>query len=249
MKTVKLVVAIAAVVVLQTPAFATQPGAYGNGGVVIANTISGNFAVGQNGTSTSFAQNAEAGTAKVTAMVSHTNGYGAVNAGIKGDTTTNSSGHAYNISSGTGNGTASSIGSVNAGVSGVVAIQGVTNGFNGGHASTQSNNQVDAATNQGSYVVGQTGSGFDTQIRYSRINESVAALVGTTGGTRSTTVIIADQKSGYAGGASRTGVVQIADSTGMLQNMNAAGLANIGASGTFFAKAGLSANTYHVSAP
>jgi hypothetical protein len=250
MKTVKLVVAVAVVAALQTTAFATQPSASGSGGVVIANTVSGNFAVGQNGASTSYAQNSEAGTAKVTAMANYTNGYGAVNAGVKGETTTSSAGNAYNISSGTGNGTASSIGSVNAGVSGVVAIQGVTTGRNGGNASTQSNNQVDAATNQGSYVAGATKSGFETQIQYSRTYESIAAPAGTTGGTRIATVSIADQKSGYASGDSRTGVVQLADSvTGVLQNMNAAGLANIGASGMFFAKAGLSADTGIVSAP
>lgn len=245
MNTAKLASVLAVALSLQSAAFATQPSASGSGGVSIANTISGNFAVGQTGSSTSYAANNEAGTAKVTALANYTKNYGAVNAGIAGDTTSTSSGAAYNVSSGNGNGTASSIGSVNTGVHGVVAIHGVTTGFNGGNSNTQSNNQVDAGTNQGSYVDGSTKSGFNTQIQYSHSSSSAAAPAGSFGGVHSASVSVADQKTGYASGASVTGVLK--DAAG--KDMNAAGLANIGAAGQFFAKAGLSGSTGTVTAP
>ena len=240
MKTVKLSLVLALALSVQSVAFATEPSASGSGGVSIANTISGNFAVGQNGSATSYAENKQAGTASVKALANFTGNYGAVNAGITGTTTSDSAGMAYNTSTGTGNGTASSVGSVNTGVHGAVAIHGVTTGFNGGNSSTQSHDQVDAGTNQGSYVIGQTKSGFDTQIQYARTSSSAAAPVGTHGGSQSASVSIADQKTGYASGATTTGA---------LAGMNAAGLANIGASGVFFAKAGLSTSTGTVSAP
>lgn len=240
MKSAKLALALAISLSAQSAAFATQPSASGSGSVSIANTVSGNFAVGQNGSATSFAQNNEAATAKVTAMANSTPYHTAVNAGVIGKTTSESYGQAFNVSTGTGNGTASSVGSVNTGVQGAVAIHGVTTGFNGGNAITRSNNQVDAGTNQGSFVGGNTQSGFDTQIQYVRSATYTASPAGTTGGTRTSGVGIADQKSGYAGGST---------SMGALDGMNAAGYANIGASGQFFAKAGLAASTGTVSAP
>ena len=240
MNTTKFAIALAAALSVHAAAFATQPSASGCGCVAIANTISGNMSVGKNGSSTSFAQNNEAASAKITAMTSSTPNYGSVSAGISGATTTDSFGKAYNISTGSGNGTASSIGSANAAVHGTVAIHGVTTGFNGGSAGTQSNNQVDAGRNDGSYVAGQTTSGFDTQINYTRTIESIGPRAGTSGGTNSVTVGVADQKTGYVSGAS---------TTGRIDGLNAAGIANIGAAGQFFAQAGLAASTGVVSAP
>jgi hypothetical protein len=240
MSTTKLAVALAAALTVHATAFATQPSASGCGCVAIANTISGNMAVGKNGSSTSFAQNNEAASAKITAMTSNTPNYSNVSAGISGATTTDSFGKAYNISTGSGNGTASSVGSANTAVHGTVAIHGVTTGFNGGIASTQTNNQVDAGTNQGSYVVGQTMSGFNTQINYTRTVEAIGPMAGTTGGTNSAAVSVTDQKTGSVSGA---------NSSGKIDGLNAAGYANIGAAGQFFAKAGLAASTGVVSAP
>jgi hypothetical protein len=104
----------------------------------------------------------------VTATRSYTPGYGSVNAGVTGETTTNSAGKAYNVSTGSGSGSASSAGYAAAGVQGRAAIQGVTQGFTGGASGTQSANVTHAGTNQGSYVLGQTLSGFDTQVHYAR---------------------------------------------------------------------------------
>lgn len=240
MSTTKFAFALTAAFTVHATAFATEPSASGCGCVAIANTISGNLAVGKNGSSTSFAQNNEAASAKITAMTSNTPNYSNVSAGISGATTTDSSGKAYNVSTGSGNGTASSVGSANAAVYGNVAIHGVTTGFNGGSAFTLTNNQVDAGTNQGSYVVGQTMSGFNTQVNYTRMAESIGPKAGTTGGTHSAAVSITDQKTGYVSGA---------NSSGKLEGMNAAGYANIGAAGQFFAKAGLAASTGVVAAP
>jgi hypothetical protein len=53
-------------------------------------------------------------------------------------------------------------------------------------------------------------------------------------------VSVSDEKTGYASGA---------NASGALDGMNAAGIANIGSSGGFFAKANLGAGTGRITAP
>jgi hypothetical protein len=206
-------------------ACATQPSAGGSGTVAIGNTVKGNFSAGSNGSATSYAQNAEAATAGITALANNTPHYTQVNAGITGATTTDSSGKAYNVSTGSGSGSAMSSGYADTSVQGALGIHTVTSGFNGGNAGTQTNNQIVAGTNQGSYVSGQTLSGFDVQLNYAKSGGGVS---------------IADTKSGYASGA---------NSSGALAGMNAAGIASLGASGQFFTTVKLSAGTGNVTAP
>ena len=62
----------------------------------------------------------------------------------------------------------------------------------------------------------------------------------TIGGTQSKAVEVWGANSGYASGA---------NTSGALENMNAAGIANIGASGSYFGKTNVSGSTGYVSAP
>ena len=217
----------------QHTASATEPFAGGSGNVSIGNNIKGNFSVGSNGSATSYAHNSELASAKITATASHTPNFSSVNAGISGATTTESFGKAYNVSTGSGTGSASSAGSASADVNGKLGIHGVTTGFNGGGSGTTTSNAIHAGTNQGSYVAGQTVSGFDVEVNYSKQNSYV-------NGGYSKTVTVSDSKTGYASGN---------NSYGALEGMNAAGVANIGADGWFFAKTRLQGQTGTVSAP
>jgi hypothetical protein len=203
---------------VQFTAFAHDPVASGTGAVSVRSTVAGGIAVGTNGASTSFAQNSEAASASVSATATHNPRFTNVNAGISGATSTSSFGTAVNVTTGYGFGSAFSTGSADTSVAGSTAIHGVTGGFNGGYAGTHTDNVVIAGPNSGSYVAGQTVSGFDTQLSYSR----------------SAGASLSAQSTGYASGA---------NASGALEGMNAAGISNIGSSGSFFATGGLSATT------
>ncbi|EGF33581.1 hypothetical protein IMCC9480_3592 [Oxalobacteraceae bacterium IMCC9480] len=206
---------------------ATEPSASANGNVAIQNTIRGNISLGTNGTSTSFARNTEAATAKVGTSANHQPDFSKVNAGTSGQASTDSFSKAYNVSTGSGQGSASSTGSAGTLIAGNAAIHGVTQGLNGGNASVQTDNRIVAGTNQGSYAEGQTKSGFDLQLHYNR-NAGPAS------------VSISDDKSGF---------VSAANTSGALKEMNAAGMAGIGAAGQFFVRANLAGSTGSTSAP
>ena len=218
---------------LHTGANATQPSAAIGANVAIQNTVNGKFAVGNNGTSLSSAHNSEAASASIAASANASPHFGVDNTAISAATSTDSAGNAYNISTGTGIGSASAIGGATTAVQGGVAIHGVTNGFNGGSAETTTSHAIFATTNQGSYVAGQTKAGIDVQLHFAQSVASTYAPDGTNGIGRSANVSIADQRTGYASGATVSGA---------LDGMNAAGLANIGASGAFFARAGMAAS-------
>lgn len=213
-------------------ASATQPTAGAAGNVSIVNTNAGSMSVGSNGRSTSYAANSESSHASVTSTASYRPGYSAVNAGVSGSTKTTSAGMAYNVSSGSGTGGAVSQGSTGAGVGGAVGINSVTNGFNGGGSGTTSSNNIAAGANQGSYVSGQTLSGFTTQIHYDKAASS-APVAGYIGGTKNANVSISTLTNGYVSGA---------NTSGALNGMNAAGIANIGAAGQFFTHTDLTGN-------
>jgi hypothetical protein len=230
--------AITALVTLPA-AHATQPASRGLGAATIASAVSGKFSTGSNGTSASYAQNSESATASVTASRSHAPDYRAVNAGISGATRTDSHGIAFNVSTGAGTGSATSSGFADTSVKGATAIAGVTGAANGG-AGTRTTNLIQAGSNQGSYVEGSTLSGFDAQLNYSRSVTVTPPHNGMAGGTRSATTSLHSQTTGYASGA---------NATGALESLNAAGIANIGASGYFFGKTHLSAQSGAVTAP
>lgn len=221
-------------------AAATEPHASAAGGVSIQSNVGGGFSLGTSGSALSYAQNTQAATAAVGATASYAPGFNSVTAGVNGATTSASYGQAYNVSSGSGSGSASSQGSVGTWVHGMESIHGVTNGFNGGASGTYSHDVIQAGTNQGSYVAGQTASGFDSQVHYERAGGWTPAPVGAYGGGASSQVGISTANTGYAGGTN-TG--------GALAQMNAAGIANIQSSGYFFGNANLSAGTGTVSAP
>lgn len=243
MKTNKLVTTLSigvAALLFQVTSSATQPGAIGYGAVAVHGNVNGNFSIGANGAATSYAQNKEAATAKITAVTGSTPYHQTVMAGVSGATTSDSSGHAYNTSTGSGSGSAALYGFSETLVKGGTAIHGVTNGFSGGKSGTQTGSIIQAGPNQGSYVVSQSLSGFDAEVNYARSAATTPAPIGTSGGSRSSMVSLSTQHSGYASGV---------NATGALEGMNAAGIANIGASGHFFAKGGLSATVGTVSAP
>lgn len=206
---------------------ATEPRASATGVVAIQNTIRGSLVLGSNGTSSSFASNAESAFASVRTTANHQPNYTEVNAGTSGKAGTDSASSAYNVSTGSGKGSASSAGGASTMIDGTAAIHGVTQGFNGANASMQTNNRIVAGTNQGSYAEGQTRSGFDMKLHFDRGNDA-------------SSVKVSDDKSAY---------VSAASSTGALTAMNAAGLANIGASGHFFARASLAGSTGTSTAP
>ena len=219
-------------IAIHSSAQATQPSAAVGASVSIQNTVAGKFCVGSNGTSLSSARNSEAASASVSANANNTPNYGAVNAAVSAATTTDSSGNAFNVSTGNGSGSVTSIGTASTAAQGAVAIHGVTTGFNGGFTDTHTSNAISAGTNQGSYVAGETKAGFDVGVNYTQTAATTAAPAGTSGTGSSASVSIADQKMGYASGANVSGA---------LDGMNAAGYANIGASGQFFVRAGLAA--------
>lgn len=232
----------AAIAALLSPsaALATNPGAGGIGTVSAGTAVTGSFNVGNHGTSTSYAQNKESAMASITANKSYTTSYApncernvSANASILGSTKTQSAGTAYNISTGSGSGNALSAGNAGTATGGSIGIHGVTSGFNGGKSGTRTDNVIKAGNNQGSYISGETVSGFDAKVSYNKGYES-------TGASRTGTVAATGSNSGYASGA---------NASGALENMNAAGLANIGASGYFFGKTNLSGSTGHVTAP
>jgi hypothetical protein len=220
---------------------AGSTGSAGGVGTVSAGTaVAGSFAVRNNGTSTSYAQNTESAKATITATKSYTPANGSVTAGVQGATKTESAGVAYNMSTGSGSGHALSAGYADTATHGTIGIRGVTFGFNGGGSGTHTDNLIKAGTNQGSYVLGETVSGFDAQVDYSRAYSSAPAPAGSYGGSRSGTVEVTGSSSGYASGANKSGA---------LENMNAAGFTNIGSSGYFFGKTNLSGSTGYKAAP
>ncbi len=232
--------AVIAALLSPSAATATTPGAAGIGTASTGTAIAGTFNVGSNGTSTSYAQNKESAMATVTATKNFTTSTGpscapnvSASAAIQGTTKTESSGVAYNTSTGSGTGNALSSGHADTAVHGTIGIQGVTSGFNGGKSGTHTDNLIKAGPNEGSYVSGNTVSGFDAQVTYNKGYSS-------TGNSGTGTVELSGSNSGYASGA---------NSSGALENMNAAGFANIGSSGYFFGKTNLSGSTGYVSAP
>lgn len=215
-------------------ALATGPAAGGSGAIAVQSNINGGFTLGTVGTAVSYAQNSQAATARISAGTAAAPCYTAVTAGVTGATTSNSYGQAYNVSSGSGSGTAVSQGATGTWVKGLESIRGVTTGFNGGASGTQSHDVIQAGTNQGSYVAGQTVSGFDTQVHYERATGSTLAPAGTYSGGVPVQVGLSTVNTGYASGA---------NSGGALEGMNAAGIANMGSSGYFFGNSNLSAST------
>lgn len=210
-----------------------SPGAASVGNVSVGTAVAGTFSVGNNGTATSYAQNKESAKAMITATKSLDYCYGNTNAAIQGATKTESAGVAYNTSTGSGSGYAQSAGYADTATRGTIGVQGVTSGFNGGESGTHTNNLIKAGINQGSYVSGETVSGFDARVSY---NKGYSTL----GGNRAATIEMSGANSGYASGA---------NASGALENMNAAGIANIGASGYFFGKTNLSGSTGNMTTP
>lgn len=229
-----------AALLASSAALATTPYAGGVGAVSAGTSVAGTFAVGSNGTSTSYAHNMESAKASITANTNSAFCYPNVSAALKGTTRTESSGVAYNMSTGSGSGHALSSGYADTATHGTVGIHGVTSGFNGGKSGTHTDNLIKAGTNQGSYVAGEAVSGFEVQVDYSRGSSSTPAPAGSYGGSRSGTVEVTGSSSGYASGANESGA---------LENMNAAGFANIGSSGYFFGKTNLSGSTGYKAAP
>jgi hypothetical protein len=229
-----------AALLASSAALATGPYAGGVGTVLVGTAVAGTFAVGNSGTSTSYAQNMESAKASITAARSAALCYPSVNAAVQGATRTESIGVAYNTSTGSGSGNALSAGHADTATRGAIGIHGVTSGFNGGGSGTHTDNLIKAGTNQGSYVAGETVSGFEAQVTYNKGYSSAPAPAGSYGGSRSATVEVSGANSGYASGA---------NASGALENMNAAGLANIGSSGYFFGETNLSGSTGHVTAP
>jgi hypothetical protein len=219
---------------IHAAALATQPSAGGSGSVHSGTAVSGGFTVGSQGSSTSYATSSQSATASIGGAVNHTPGYCTVSAGIVGQTATQSSGKAYNISTGSGSGSAVSKGWADTAVRGSVGIAGASRGFNGGSAYTSTRDEIRAGTNQGSYVLGQTGAGFGVQLDYQRSGVKAGAPAGSVGGSSSRTVGVTTTTSGFAGGTNEYGA---------LQGMNPAGVANIWANGGFSARGDLRGST------
>lgn len=240
-----LCVAIA-VLVTSSAAMATGPSAGGIGTVSASTSVAGAFNVGNNGSSTSYAHNRESAMATITAMKGYTSSLTpacdpnvSASASILGATKTQSAGVAHNTSTGSGTGNALSAGRADTAVSGTVGIHGVTSGYNGGKSGTHTDNLIKAGVNQGSYIAGETVSGFEAQVAYNKTFSNAPATTGIGAGSRTATVDVTGYNSGYASGA---------NASGALENMNAAGIANIGSSGHFFGKTNLSGSTGYVSA-
>jgi hypothetical protein len=229
-----------AALLTSSAALATAPHAGGVGTVSAGTAVAGSFGVGNNGTATSYAQNREVAKATISASRNAALCYPSVKAGIQGSTRTESAGVAYNTSTGSGSGSALSAGRADTATQGSVGIHGVTSGFNGGKSGTHTENLIKAGTNQGSYISGETVSGFNAQVEYNRTSGSASAPAGSYGGGRSGAVKVAGSSDGYASGA---------NASGALENMNAAGIANIGSSGYFFGKTNLSGSTGYKAAP
>jgi hypothetical protein len=234
--------------------------AIASGNVSVGTAINGKFAIGQNGTSSSYAHNSQAATATVNATRAYTPGISNINAAVSGETKSESLGKAYNISTGSGAGSALSSGFADTAVRGALSIPGVTQGFNGGGSGTHTDSLIKAGTNQGSYVTGQTVSGFEAEVKYGK-TYSVTPIAApastpatttatapapaplpapTAGGTTTKSVNVAGSNAGYASGA---------NTTAALEQMNAAGIANINSTGYFFGKTNLSGSTGYASAP
>jgi hypothetical protein len=190
-------------------AFGTDPHTGAKATVTAATQARGNVGIGANGSAVSGARNTEAASAVLHAHRSHAPDYSAVGAGVRADLHTGSRGHAFNMSSGSAAGTAMTAGAAEAKGRGVIGIEGVSTGFNGGHASIHTDNVVEAGRNQGSYVDGKAAAGFDAAVLYR--NAGGIHLSGTSGG--------------YAAGT---------NASGALPHMNAAGIAELGSSVRFF---------------
>lgn len=262
MKTTHLIASIGtgmAVLLAQSAAHATQPAssnAVASGKVAVGTAVHGKFAIGQNGTSSSYAHNSQAASATVNATRAYTPGTGNINAAVSGETKSESLGKAYNISTGSGTGSALSSGFADTAVRGALSIPGVTQGFNGGGSGTHTDSLIKAGINQGSYVTGQTVSGFEAEVKYGKAysvtpiaapTPTPATTTTTTtvtapaaGGTTTKSVNVAGSNAGYASGA---------NTTAALEQMNAAGIANINSTGYFFGKTRLSGSTGYASAP
>lgn len=221
-------------------ALATDPHAHGKAAVSAGTAVAGSFALGANGSSTSYAHNSESARAGIHAATSHKPGYRSVDAAVQGTTRTESAGVAYNSSTGSGYGNALSAGHAHTATRGAIGIDGVTGGYNGGGSGTHAANLIKAGKNQGSYVDGQTVSGFEAEVHYARSGGSSHAPYGHAGGGRNAAVEVSGSSTGYASGASASGA---------LEHMNAAGFSNIGSSGYFFGRTGVSGSTGYVTAP
>lgn len=229
-----------AALLVPSAAFATDPHAFGAGAVSIGTAVSGTMALGANGSSSSYSHNAEAARATISTTRSYTPNHASVTAGAAGATLTKSEGVAFNKSTGAATGGAASAGFAETGTRGVVGIDGVTSGFNGGGSRTVSDNVIKAGRNQGSYVEGTTASGFEAAVGFGRNVSTAPAPAGSTGGTRTRSVEVWGSSSGYTNGATASGA---------LQHMNAAGIANIGASGHYFGRTNAAGTTGFVPAP
>lgn len=242
-----------AVLLAQSAAHATHPApanAIATGNVSVGTAINGKFAIGQNGTSSSYAHNSQSASAIVNATRAYTPSQNAITAAVSGETKSESLGKAYNTSTGSGTGSALSSGFADTAVRGKLNIPGVTQGFNGGGSGTHTDSLIKAGTNQGSYVSGQTVSGFEAEVKYGK-TYSVAPIAApapsatpapapSVGTTATKSVNVAGSNEGYASGA---------NTTAALQQMNAAGIANINSTGYFFGKTKLSGSTGYASAP
>ena len=213
---------------------ATEPSANASGAAAVSNRVGGSFTVGNNGSSMSYSTARNSASTQIGTSTSYTPGHAQVGAGVSGLATTESFGKAFNISTGSGSGSAMSSGRAGATAEGQLAIQGVTRGFNGGSASTQGSHNIVAGTNQGSFAQGNTAAGFDAQVIFSRTGTHVPAATGSTGWTRQSGVSVTGTSTGFATGT---------NTSGALTGMNAAGIANISGSGTFDAGTDLRAWT------
>jgi hypothetical protein len=256
MKTTHLIASISAgmaVLLTHAAAHATTPApsnAVTSGNVSVGTSIKGNFSVGQNGTASSYAHNSQTASATVNATRAYTPSQNGINAIVSGETKTESMGKAYNTSTGSGTGSAMSSGYADTAVRGKLNIPGVTQGFNGGGSGTHTDSLIKAGTNQGSYVTGQTVSGFQAEVKYGKnysttpvatpapttTTPAPAPVVGT---TTTNSVKVAGSNEGYASGA---------NTTAALNQMNAAGIANINSTGYFYGKTNLSGSTGYPSA-
>ncbi|WP_151637892.1 hypothetical protein [Noviherbaspirillum aerium] len=239
-----------AVLLAQTGAHATNfvpPNATASGNVSAGTAINGKFSLGANGTSSSYAHNSQSASATVNATRAYTPSQNLTTATVSGETKTESLGKAYNVSTGSGTGSAMSSGFADTAVRGKLNIPGVTQGYNGGGSGTHTDSLIKAGTNQGSYVTGQTVSGFQAEVKYGKtysVTPIPAPTAPTTppsvGTTTTKSVNVAGSNEGYASGA---------NTTAALNQMNAAGIANINSTGYFFGKTNLSGSTGYASAP
>lgn len=176
------------------------------GQVGISNTISGayNFSGQSAGTSYSAATNSQSASATLSAVATSTpiviNGNtGSVTAaGLTGSTTAAGSASAYNISTGNGHGVADSFGQNSAAVGGGLApTSGISIGgtqVGNGFSNTAATNEIHAGMNTGSFANSTSVSGFG-------VDASIISAVA----PGFSSIAVADNKTGYAGGSQSSG--------------------------------------------